>query len=562
MSTMQRETVRQTASDPQKGRQFPHLHEYLGYWAFHEGMFQKLQQQVRPHVSTHLSLYADKEEAEIKASNDVCSYDVTSDGVAIIEMRGPMMKFESSFGGASTVATRRMIRNAVSDRFVKSIVLVIDSPGGTVSGTKELADDVAWATTQKPLYTFIEDFSCSAAYWVASQATKVFSNATALVGCIGTYMVVYDQSEQYAEEGVVAHVIRAGDFKGAGVPGTKITPEQLADWQGEVNDLNAFFVAGVASGRGVALSTAEKWADGRAHVASKAQKMGLIDGITTMDAAIEMAVRARKPKPQVSTSRVVLADDGEMPDPEDCPMGDQCPMSAGDNLDGSAEAKKPCSMGDQCPMKNSASGGKACRDGVTVSSILENLELLGTTVVVPNSQITGGEPTQHPQPGAPGDSPPKEENTMSTEVKSNPVSAAPLPATLAEIKSGCPGADSDFIIGQLQASASLADAQSAWMSEQNKRFAMATIENDRLKLNAANGNVPLSHKGEGQSAANFEGDPIDAFHALFAKHLAAGKPRAKINHLIALENPELHQSFIDACNAEAKSGKSTRRLVP
>ena len=99
------------------------------------------------------------------------------DGLAIVTLHGSLMKHRSSYGGTSTVVARRAIRNAEHDERVRSILLHVDSPGGTVSGTMDLAKVVA--ATKKPIQAFIEDCGCSAAFWIASQADKIYTNSTA-----------------------------------------------------------------------------------------------------------------------------------------------------------------------------------------------------------------------------------------------------------------------------------------------------------------------------------------------------------------------------------------------
>ena len=79
------------------------------------------------------------------------------DRVAVVSLDGTLMKHASSFsGGTSTVAARREIRKATASDKVGSILLKIDSPGGTVAGTKELADEVIRAGKSKPVATFFE----------------------------------------------------------------------------------------------------------------------------------------------------------------------------------------------------------------------------------------------------------------------------------------------------------------------------------------------------------------------------------------------------------------------
>ena len=186
---------------------------------------------------------------------------------------------------------RRALSLANGDDSVHSILLVVESPGGTVAGTSELAKAVA--SSPKPVVAYIEDMGASAAYWVASAATKVYANDSAYVGSIGTYMVIRDTSQAADKAGIKVHVINAGEFKGAGSAGTEVTDSQLAEFQRVINDTNNLFVEAVASHRGLDLATAKSLADGRIHLAAEAVKLGLIDGVRGIDAVLEEMVTAQ-----------------------------------------------------------------------------------------------------------------------------------------------------------------------------------------------------------------------------------------------------------------------------
>lgn len=216
------------------------------------------------------------------------------DGVATLELVGPLVKYDASwFGGTSTIYIRDCLAACLTDTRVTSIALVIDSPGGTVSGTKDLADAVAAASQEKPCYAYIQDIGCSAAFWIASQATKCYANETAIVGSIGTFAVVKDFSAAFEAQGVKVHVVKAGEFKGTGEPGTPVTEEQLAERQTLINALNDQFVKQAAKGRKMSLRNMKALADGRAHIAAKAQELGLIDGVMSLGETLSMLSKSK-----------------------------------------------------------------------------------------------------------------------------------------------------------------------------------------------------------------------------------------------------------------------------
>lgn len=272
----------------------PYFAQWLGVWAMEESHLSGLASAVRSlDIQAHVSDAAQR----ITAKDIPGASMEVSDGIATISLNGTLMKHAASLGmGTSTALARRLVRQAANDPQVRGIMLHIDSPGGTVAGTKELADEVATATQRKPVRAHISDLGASAAYWIASQAQAVTANEMALIGSIGTYSVVQDLSGAAAKEGVKVHVIRAGAFKGMGTPGTEVTAEQLAEYQRLIDAMNAKFVDGVASGRKLPRERVAELADGRVHPATDAKSLGLIDSVTDFEAALSQFVAETQPK--------------------------------------------------------------------------------------------------------------------------------------------------------------------------------------------------------------------------------------------------------------------------
>ncbi len=274
-----------TATEAWLAEAVPHLEQYAGTYAMRMEALQSMVDQLavmdlRAHI---------ERQAAVRAANprQPGAYRITSDGMAVVEVVGAMTKYGSSMSAMEfgTIGVRRAIRAALADDMVAGILLVIDSPGGTVAGTGDLADEVAKANAVKPVTAYIEDIGASAAYWVASQAGRIVANKTAGIGSIGVYSVIRDTSARAISEGVRVHVVKSGQFKGAGAPGTEVTAEHLAEVQREINEVNTEFVRAVADGRGLPVETAEALADGRLHIAAAAVGLGLIDAVGTIDDA-------------------------------------------------------------------------------------------------------------------------------------------------------------------------------------------------------------------------------------------------------------------------------------
>jgi signal peptide peptidase SppA len=275
----------------------PYLHEYFGVWCMTEGGAAALY-----HAAMNLDLQRHLVERQeivrrqavehrMAAGDDGPAYyrtRIEPGGIAVVRAGGTLMKQVPSMSeGTSTVALRSTMRGLARDERVAGVMLMLDSPGGTAAGTLDLAADVAAVARAKPVHVYADSLTASAAYWVASQGNVISAGADAIVGSIGTFAAVYDFSGMAAKEGIKAYVIRRGEFKGMGVPGTELTEKHRDELQRTVDALNEQFLAGVAAGRRVSMDRVRELNDGRVHVGAEAKAIGMVDHIESIDEAME-----------------------------------------------------------------------------------------------------------------------------------------------------------------------------------------------------------------------------------------------------------------------------------
>lgn len=265
----------------------PYVEECFGVWCMYEPAFNALRQHAE---SINIQLHMENATPQ-RAAARVDSRRAESNGnvgnVAVIPVVGSIMKHVSSFSsGTSTVETRRAIRAAVNDQSIDAIMMYVDSPGGTVKGIHDLADELNLARKQKPLWAFVEDLGASAGYWIASQSDRLVANQSAVLGSIGVFSVVYDVSRMAENDGVKVHVIKAGEFKGAAVPGTVVTDQQLAEFKRLTDSYYSDFIKAVSDGRKISYDAASALADGRVHKGQATVDMKLADALMTFDEAL------------------------------------------------------------------------------------------------------------------------------------------------------------------------------------------------------------------------------------------------------------------------------------
>lgn len=180
---------------------------------------------------------------------------------------------------------RRAVARGLADPQVRGIALVLNTPGGDVSGNFELVDRIYEARSQKPIQAFATDHAYSAGYSIASAASKLTMVRTGGVGSIGVVTWHMDLSKRMEELGVKMTPIFAGQHKVDGNP-YQALPDSVKDRiQDRINSIYAIFVSAVARNRGVSEEAVRK-TEALTYGAEEAVKLGLADAVGSFDDAV------------------------------------------------------------------------------------------------------------------------------------------------------------------------------------------------------------------------------------------------------------------------------------
>lgn len=227
-------------------------------------------------------------------------YRVT-EGVAVISAMGGLVHRTRLEADSSLLIGYNDLAADLEDALAKSevhaIALVMDSPGGEVSGAFELAERIYAARGSKPIVAVADGMAASAAYLAASAADEVVLSATSYVGSIGVVMRHVDFSRALANEGISVSHIFAGDHKVDGNPYQPLPDAVRASLQADIEGLYQMFIQAVAQHRGM---TEQAVRDTRAAVYRGVAGVAarLADRIGTADAVIaELAARRARSYP-------------------------------------------------------------------------------------------------------------------------------------------------------------------------------------------------------------------------------------------------------------------------
>jgi len=213
-------------------------------------------------------------------------------GAALIPLHGVLAQrmnlMTNMSGGTSTELFARDVQTAAADPAVKAIILLADTPGGTVAGTQSAAAAVRAARGAKPMATMVQDLMASAGVWIGSATgLVVLASGTAQVGSIGVVATHQDISQREQALGVKTTEIVAGRFKRAASQYGPLTETGEQMIQDQVDYLYSLFVNDQAVDRGVSVDKVlSDMADGRMFIGQQAIDAGLADQISSLDMLI------------------------------------------------------------------------------------------------------------------------------------------------------------------------------------------------------------------------------------------------------------------------------------
>lgn len=208
--------------------------------------------------------------------------------VALLPLMGVVAQrmnlFMAISGGTSTELFGRALDELVADKTVKAIVMVVDSPGGSVFGVEELSRKIAKAREEKRIVAIADSMAASAAYWLAAQAGELVVTPGGMVGSVGVVAVHRDESKKDELAGVKTTLIHAGDYKTEGDPSQPLSSEGAAYVQKTVDEYYGMFLAALARGRGVSEAKVKSdFGQGRMILAKEAVSRGMADRIATLE---------------------------------------------------------------------------------------------------------------------------------------------------------------------------------------------------------------------------------------------------------------------------------------
>ncbi len=209
-------------------------------------------------------------------SKDISQSLTTRAHTALIYIHGDIMEDQD----ASAENIRGALKTVYENKYVKALVLRINSPGGSPVQSRQIYDDIMRYKAKYPgikVYAAIEDMGTSAAYLIASAADEIYADKTSLVGSIGVRMDSFGFVDAIQKLGIERRLYAAGKHKGLLDPFLPRNPEDDAFIMEQLKIVHQAFIENVRQGRGDRLKETPDIFSGLFWTGDQALQLGLID---------------------------------------------------------------------------------------------------------------------------------------------------------------------------------------------------------------------------------------------------------------------------------------------
>jgi len=171
------------------------------------------------------------------------------------------------------------IEDADKNTRIKGVLLVVDSPGGAVAPSVEIAYAIKRLKIKKPVVVYASGTIASGSYYASIWANEIIANPGSMVGSIGVIMQGADFSEIMGKIGIKTQAIQAGKYKKVGTLDRQWKPYEINELNKVIQGTYDMFTKDVADARGLDIKKRNLFANAHIFTASQAKKVGLIDNL-------------------------------------------------------------------------------------------------------------------------------------------------------------------------------------------------------------------------------------------------------------------------------------------
>ena len=199
----------------------------------------------------------------------------------IIELSGPIMIADDVL---------EKIETAKNDPLIKGVLFKVNSPGGAVAPSIEIAYAIKELNEVKPVVAYASGVMASGSYYASIWASKIVANPGSMIGSIGVIMQSVDASELMAKIGVKTQTVKIGSYKEAGTPTRQWTQTEKDELNKVIKSTYDMFITDVSNARKLKKEQHKLYADAHIFTSVQAKEVGLVDYVAPVSKAKQLVI--------------------------------------------------------------------------------------------------------------------------------------------------------------------------------------------------------------------------------------------------------------------------------
>ena len=217
-----------------------------------------------------------------------------SQAVAIVYAEGDIVDGQGGAGQVGGDGLSRELRRIRSDTKVKALVLRVNSPGGSAIASERIQRELALFGRSKPVVVSMGTVAASGGYWIATAGTRVFAQPNTITGSIGVFSLVPNIAGLAKTNGITFDTVKTGRYADIFSLARPRSADEMAVLQRGTDAIYAAFIDRVSTARKLSPDSVRAIAEGRVWSGSEAIRIGLVDSIGGLDAAVKSAASLAK----------------------------------------------------------------------------------------------------------------------------------------------------------------------------------------------------------------------------------------------------------------------------
>lgn len=215
--------------------------------------------------------------------------------IAVIVAEGEIVNDNNIPNSVNGQLTAKLLKQARLDKKTKAIVLLVNSPGGSVTASETIRAEILATRelTNKPIIVYMSGLAASGGYWISANATKIVANKNTITGSIGIFGLYFTIDKLLAKYGIYSDSVATNNLSTLNIT-QKMSPELEQIMQLNIEHGYNKFINIVSKSRGIALNKMSEIAEGRIWSGTEAKKLNLIDQIGNFDTAVNLAAKKAK----------------------------------------------------------------------------------------------------------------------------------------------------------------------------------------------------------------------------------------------------------------------------